>query len=328
MSTDCCQSEIIAYNDPFINSPLQNPENNATIQNQDDFFMKNFTDLMANNSQNSFSNFIQIPVFTFIIIFTSIYTALVISPRTPRTTKFTWLTINVCLASAFFALNQLIFIGFRLNNTAETLVTCRSKGFILNMITCHIMYSHCISSICRLLSICYPQKPLFKSRHWILSNICMSWIIAIVIALPYLFLDSFTCSGDKGRQFLKIYTLLLIILLPIITVALCNITIFRYIRQSTKRIHSFSENMTNNKQFSKRDISICKIMLLTFCVFVIGWAPLFIQQVFFNQDFQYRSNITIFFQILSATSLLADIILLIYSDQPIRRILFNLVRCR
>jgi hypothetical protein len=191
------------------------------------------------------------------------------------------------------------------------------------MATCHIMYSHCIASFCRLISIQYPQKLLFRSRRWFLSIIGVSWLIGLLIAVPYLLFDGFTCSSGNGKRFLQIYTSLSTVLIPITIVTICNITIFRYVRQSTRRVHNLN---SNNNQINKRDMHLCKIMLLTFCVFVIGWIPLFIEQLFMNDGISLSSTATTFFKLFPPISLLADIILLMYSDQPVRILLVKVLK--
>jgi hypothetical protein len=287
--------------------------------------MENSNNSITNNSQTGITDIIQIPLFALIILIASIHIILVLSRKTLRSNKFTWLTINVCFASTFFALIQLLSTGISLSDTPETVISCRSKGFIINMATCYIMYSHSIASFCRLLSVQYPHKMLFRSSHWLLSSIGVSWIVGLLLALPYLFFDGFACTSTYGQQFLQMYTSVWTIFIPIIIVAICNITIFRYVRQSSKRVHNLNNNIRN--PLSKRDMYLCRIMLLTFCVFVIGWTPVFIDQLFFNDENPLPSGVTTFLQILPSTSLLVDVIILIYSDQPVRTLLLKLFKC-
>lgn len=286
--------------------------------------MDNSTNSITNDSQTSIADIIQIPLFILIIILAGIYIILVLSRKTLRINKFNWLTVNVCFTIIFFAFIQLFSTSIRLYNVSETVVLCRVKGFVINMATCHIMYSHCIASFCRLISIQYPQKLLFRSRRWFLSIIGVSWLIGLLIAVPYLLFDGFTCSSGNGKRFLQIYTSLSTVLIPITIVTICNITIFRYVRQSTRRVHNLN---SNNNQINKRDMHLCKIMLLTFCIFVIGWIPLFIEQLFMNDGISLSSTATTLFKLFPPISLLADIILLMYSDQPVRILLVKVLKC-
>ncbi len=56
---------------------------------------------------------------------------------------------------------------------------------------------------------------------------------------------------------------------------------------------------------------------------VIGWMPLFIEQIFLNEQFYIPSGVSIFFQILPPTSLFADLLLLIYTDHPVRNLIIK-----
>jgi len=287
--------------------------------------MENFNNSIKNNSESSIADITQTPLFVIIIIIASIYIILVLSRKTLRSNKFNWLNVNVCFASTVFAVIQLLSIGIRLNNISETIISCRSKGFIVDMAACHIFYSHCIATFCRLLSVQYPNKSLFRSYRWLLSNIGVSWIIASCIALPYLFFDGFECSSSYGPRFLEIYSSLTTILMPIIIITVCNIILFRYVRQSTKRIRDL--NNINTNSVSRRDRYLCKITLLTFCLFFIGWTPVFVEQLFFTDQNLLPSVVTTISKILPSTCVLADVILLIYSDHPARKLLVKAFTC-
>jgi hypothetical protein len=62
-------------------------------------------------------------------------------------------------------------------------------------------------------------------------------------------------------------------------------------------------------------------MLLTFSLFVIGWAPIFFQQLFTSPERQLPMGVSIFFQLLLPSSLLGDMIVLMYANQPIRKLI-------
>lgn len=296
--------------------PFMNFYNNMSTFN-DSMFMKSNTDI---------GNIIQIPLFILLTILASSYIILVLCRKTLRSNKFNWLTINVFFACIFFAFNQVFSSFIGLNNVLDSSISCRTKGFLINMSTCHMMYTHCIATFCRLLTVKYPHKILFRSRYWLLSCIGMSWIIGLLIGLPYLFYDGFTCSSDDGKRFLRIYSSLSTILMPVIIVMICNISIFRLVRQSSKRIRDLTNN-DNINQFSKRDMYLCKIILITFSLFVIGWTPLFVEQLFLADHTYIPSGVGILFRLLPPASLLADVILLIYSDVPVRKLLIQIFIC-
>jgi len=294
------------------------------LNNNSHFAMKNFNNSITNNSQ-SIVGIIQILLFVFIGILAIVYIIIILSRKTLRSNKFNWLTINLCFASSFFAFIQLLLSGMIPNNVVETAISCRSREFIINMATCDIMYIHCSILFCRLLPVRYSHNPLFRSCHWLLSNIGMSWIVGFLAALPYLFFDGFICSSSYSIRFLQIYTTLATIVVPIIIVAICNISIFRYVRQSTKRIHDLNNNATN--KLNKRDMYLCKIILLTFCVFFIGWSPLFVEQLFIADQNSVPLGLRNFLKILLPACLLGDVILLIYSDHPVCNLFLKVFKC-
>ncbi len=296
-----------------------------TTSNVTNFSTENLNNSTINNSHSNITDIIQIPLFSLIIIVASIYIILVLSHKTFRAKKFMWLAVNICFSSLIFSVIQLLSTGVRLSNIPETTMSCRSKGFIITMASCHIMYSHCIAAFCRLLSIQYPLKPLFRSSHWLLGNIAMSEIIGTLVALPNLFFDGFACTSTYGTRFLRIYTSISTVFVPIAIVFGCNIAIFRYVRRSSKRIHDANNN--NGNRLNNRDMYLCKIILLTFCVFFVGWAPLFVEQLFFNDQTRLSSGLSTFLNILPSISLLADVLLLIYSDKPVRKLLLKVLAC-
>ncbi len=298
---------------------------NTSPDNKSNLSMQNRNQSVSNNSTSDPIDIIQIPLFVLVVLFAGLYITVVLSRKTLRSNKFNWLTVNVSFASGLFAVIQIVSIAIRLQNIPERIISCRSKGFIINAATCHIMYSHCLTTLCRLLSVQYPHKLLFRSTHWLLGNIILSWIISILVTLPYLFLDGFTCSSSYGKRFLQLYTSVSTILIPVIIFTVCNVCIFRYVRKSSKRVHAIGNNQTN--QMSRRDLYLCKIILVTFCVFVFGWTPLFIDQLFLIERNLLPSSVSKLLTIFPPTSLLADVILLIYADQPVRGLILKVVKC-
>ncbi|CAF1563605.1 unnamed protein product [Rotaria sp. Silwood1] len=268
---------------------------------------------------------IQIPVFTLIIIFAFVYIILVLSRKILRTNQFTWLTINISVSCISFSFEHLLSIIMFLSNPSDTILSCRLKGFFMHMSAHHVMYAHCIASFCRVLSIQYLHKPLFRSSRWILGNIIVGWLIGLFATLPYLFFDEATCLVHNGEEFLEIYACFSIILVPITIVTICNIVTFRYVRLSSKRIHHLRGSNTN--QLGKREMYLFKTMLLTFCIYVIGATPILIEQVFIHDENYLSSVVSNMFHVLPAISLLAHVILLIYSDQSVRNIIIKALQC-
>jgi hypothetical protein len=226
-----------------------------------------------------------------------------------------------------FSLYQLIFTSIRLTNLTNTLLSCRLQGYLTSMVASQIMYSHCVSSFYRLLTIRYFNKPLLRSCRWLLGSIGVGWIVGLLTALPYLFYDGFACSSSTQEEFLKPYSCVTTVLIPVSIVAVCSLSILWYVHKSSQRVHDISNNENNNNISRKRDLHICIIMLLTFCVFVIGWTPIFFEQLFMNNGSQLSEDVSSFFQILLPICLLCDMVLLIYAYQPVRKLIRDAFKC-
>ncbi|CAF2655498.1 unnamed protein product [Rotaria sp. Silwood2] len=285
--------------------------------------INNFNNTLDSRTQfrSETADIIQIPLFILIIIFAFVYIILVLSRKILRSNKFTWLTINTSVSSILFSFEHLLSIIMFLNNSPDIKVSCRLKAFFMHMSAHHVMYAHCIASFCRLLSIQYLHNPLFRSSRWILGNIIVGWLVGLLATFPYLFFDDTACLVHDGEKFLEIYACFSIIVLPITIVTVCNIATIRYVRLSTKRIHNLTGNNIN--QLGKREMYLFKTMLLTFCIYIIGAAPFFIERVFVNNELYLPPVLSTIFQVLQAISLLADVILLIYSDQLVRNIIIK-----
>jgi len=275
--------------------------------------------------QNIIVDIVEISLFPLIFLLAVAYTILILTRKIFRLNKLNWPTVNVCLATALFSLIQLIFTIIRLKNLS--IMSCRLQGFILNISACQMMYAYCVSSINRLLAIRYFNKPVFRSTRWLLINISIGWIVGLLFAIPNAFYDSFTCFTSTSPMLLKVYTCITTLIIPVHIVAVCNVSIFRYINQASRRVHSISNNINNHRISRKRDTYVSKLMLLTFCLFVIGWTPIFVEQLFTAAESRLPKGVSLFFQLLLLNSLLGDMILLIYANQPVRQLIKETLKC-
>jgi hypothetical protein len=155
----------------------------------------------------------------------------------------------------------------------------------------------------------------------------IGWIFGVLSAIPYLFYDGFACLSNEFTMFLKLYTCFVTILIPIHIVTICNVSIFRYIHQVRRRVSDQNNNRNNNGLSCQRDAHVSKIMLLTFCLFVIGWTPIFFQQLFTTPEHNLPQEVLSFFQLLLSISLLGDMILIIYAKQDIRQFIKETFKC-
>ena len=248
------------------------------------------------------------------------YTALIVLRPTFRHNKLNWLTMNISLQSALFCISMLsLNIQQKLN--VSSIFSCRLQGFFINMAICQVLYSHCATSFCRWVAIIYATKHLFRSSAF--TWICMGagWLVSVLVAIPYLFLDGFACPTAEQADFLSYYTILATLLLPMTIVGVCNFRILSFVRRSTRQVHG---ETPKNKGTHTRDIQLMKTLIGTFVIIVVGWSPIFFLQTLVK-DAVLPTAVSICIQILPSVSVLLDVCLLIYTNQPVRLFLKQLI---
>ncbi|UJR06843.1 hypothetical protein I4U23_011131 [Adineta vaga] len=259
---------------------------------------------------------VQLSTYSLVIILAIAHTILILIRPTLRNNKLNWFTINVCLTSAWFSIILLV-MGVKQLLIEFHGFSCYIQTFLIDMSACQLMYAHCGFAISRLLAIVYANKPIFRSNQCLWFCIILGWLVAFLVAFPYLFLDSFLCFTSTQPIFLPYYTLITTLLLPIIIVTVCNGRTLLFVRNSTRRIHATN---TGGQISHKRDVFLVKLTVGTFFSFIIGWSPSFIIQLF-NKSSIVPTILNQCSQILPPLALLCDMLLLIFTNQPVRTIL-------
>jgi hypothetical protein len=287
--------------------------------------MNSTIDTGANDLPNTIASIIGIVIILLYFLLAMIYVILILTHKTFRSNKLNWPTVNVALTTAYFSLNHLVFIIIRFKELS--IISCRLLGFLLDIAACEMMYAYCVSSFNRLLAIRYFNKLIFRSSRWLLTTMIIGWIIGVLFAIPHSLYNSFACLSDEPSMLLNAYTCITTLILPIHIVTVCNISIFRYIHRVSQRIHDSNNNKNNSSISRKRDAHVSKMMLLTFSLFVIGWTPIFFQQLFTTPARQLPIGVSIFFELLLPISLLGDMIVLLYANQPVRQLIKEKLHC-
>ncbi|CAF1035039.1 unnamed protein product [Adineta ricciae] len=273
------------------------------------------------SSSVSVSDIIQIPLLSLTIISSILYIILVLVKRATRANKLNWYTINLCFASILLCIVMIIMCIKRIFDISTSSLPCRLQAFLVNTSTCQLMYAHAVVTISRFLGIVHGNKRFFQSTLFLIGGLLLGWFIAFAVAVPYLLIDSFACSSRNA--FLSYYTLVATLIIPVLTVLLFNIRIFVFVSQSTRRVHAEGGNAGSASH--TRDMHLLKTMIITFVIFIAGWVPLFISQIFI-ESFTLPKLVDYIFQVLPAISMLCDIIVLIYINPPIRRFLGQIIR--
>jgi len=266
------------------------------------------------------SDIIQIPLLSLTIILAIAYTVLILIRPTFRRNKLNWFTVNLCLTSLLLSIILLSMCINQLLNISSPF-SCRAQAFFVNMASCQLMYSHSVASISRLLAIVYANKHIFRSNVCLWGCIGSGWLIAVLVTLPYLFIDGFTCVSSTQAALLPYYALITILILPVVIVAVCNCRILQYVRKSTRQVHAEGGR---GQVSHARDVRLLKILISNFVIFLIGWAPLFITQTF-DKTNSISKNLAACFQVLQPLSMLSEVLLLMYTNQPVRLFLKQLL---
>lgn len=271
----------------------------------------------------SISDFIQIVFFSLTIIIAFFYTALILIRRTFRSNKINWLTVNICIMSALLS-NAMVMMTVKRFFNIFNILPCRLEAYFVVMTVCQMMYSHGVAAFSRYVTIVYSTKPIFRSTKCLWSSICSGWFISILVALPYLFLDDFTCSNSTPVIFLPYYNLVSMFILPIMIVGICNSHVLLYVRRSSRQVHA--ANSTGRVSHA-RDTHLLKVMIGTFTIFSVGWAPLILTQTF-NKNNTIPVVLDNCIQILPSLTMFFDVIFLMYTNEPVRLLLKqSLIQC-
>ena len=309
------------------NTSMSNNNSNFSISTNDNNSSNStFTgqDVNSVSSRSSVSDFIQIPLLCLTIILAIAYIIIILVRPTFRINKINCLTINLCFTSALLGIVMLIMAIKRVIGDSSSSLPCRLQGFLQDMATCQLMYAHAVIAVSRFLTVVYATKHFFSSTTCLIGCLGSGWLIAILVAIPYLLVDGFACSSSTRANFLSSYTLVATLIVPVMIVLILNIRTFLFVHQSTRRVHAEGAGPGVSHV---RDMRLLKTMIATFIVFVVGWIPLFLTQIF-SQRFTISTAANSIFQVLPSLSMLIDVILLIYINQPVRLFLIQLISKR
>jgi len=283
--------------------------------------MSNSSGQQTSSSSISISNYILLPILSLTDIFAVAYIIIVLSRSTLRNNKLNWFTINICLTSILQS-TAMLQSTLRQLFDLSTVFSCRLLTYISVVGASQIMYSHVVTAISRFLAIVYANKHVFRSTPCALLFIFSGWLIGFVIVIPYVIIDGFGCSSPTNETFLPYYTITVLLIIPATSVSICNTLIFLFVRQSSRRVHTEAGRAN---PINTRDLRLIKTMIVTFVVFFSGWAPLFIEQTFISM-ISVSKTVDQVFQVLPSISMLVDVLLLIYTNQPMRTYLWQLVK--
>lgn len=111
----------------------------------------------------------------------------------------------------------------------------------------------------------------------------------------------------------------MIVILPTIFFGSINLIIFKYVRNSTRRIQANTINTVTDggRILSKRDVKLLKNMLIMFLLFTLGWAPIYIFRLIGPTTSIVGLRIMFGLVLLPVNSLVINMIILYYKNKDL-----------
>ncbi|CAF0793003.1 unnamed protein product [Adineta ricciae] len=138
-----------------------------------------------------------------------------------------------------------------------------------------------------------------------------------------------TICSDPAAS--RIYTCILVVLIPSLVTILLNAFIFHHIRSSSRRIQPQAiDTLTNNNanqqmKFSSREVALLKQMIFVFAVFIGGWGPIYFVRII-NQYVDVHTVIYACSVLLCETALLSVVVHLFIHNHDLRHYLSNKIQ--
>lgn len=120
-------------------------------------------------------------------------------------------------------------------------------------------------------------------------------------------------QADPRYRWLRIYSFLIVAVIPAVLFFVVNVLILSYVRSSTRRVLPSS---TTQPALSvrTRDMRLVKSMAIIFSLFVIGWGPVYVLITFY-EEFKIPFEIL---KLLAQFILFGDIINLYLYNREVR----------
>ncbi|UJR20235.1 hypothetical protein I4U23_023366 [Adineta vaga] len=225
-------------------------------------------------------SYIQITVLILIIILCLIYciSVLLINRFHHRTHLFSFnVGLSTILCCSYWTF---VYIITRINpRYFYSIKLCVFTLYGETMFTLQVPLSLIIVSINRLCFIRYNIGIYFKQKYSIFISLISQWMIGIILPLVLLIRDRTNCFVPTWMRY---YTFIIMIILPLCLSIIINSIIFVHVRSSTNRIHTEITPVSNQQRISRRDIHLLRHMILMLLVFVIGWCPIYIISILLN----------------------------------------------
>ncbi|UJR25662.1 hypothetical protein I4U23_007013 [Adineta vaga] len=262
--------------------------------------------------------------FGLISVILSIFIVIIVKISKPRLhTVRHLLMCNTCISSVIYCTMQTInyaFLIFLPWITSD--LACKWRGYLAYVSVSAATYSYLVQAISRLFfsiyAIKYPWLTTFNA-HYVL--ILVHWFTVFTIPLSALitndiyFRPGLLCWVPARRTIHMMYTGVAFYILPVATILIIYVVIYRKLRQSKR-----AATTLNNTMSDKRDLEVLRNIVILLCIYIAGGIPTIIFMVT-NDDLFYFTGIVTF-----TLTVVIEKICTILLDRELRQVVKGMIR--
>ena len=232
------------------------------------------------------------------------------------------LTANSCLAELIIASDTLSIAVFILHNDLKQIqyqdLFCMFRGY-LTYVACAILnYSLLLQAFYRYMTVVYPTRLVFQSSRFQLFVICITWLIAFLYPIGFLFdgniiynVDNQMCQVPLRLSFPMIFMTLYIYIIPVSLTVLIYLKLVQYVKEMSQRV-----TRANTLFRARRELRMVRrlVILVTILIGICFVYAVFIFISFFTDPPKYHFRIA---YVIGNLSLLLLMIMLFQFTEPI-----------
>lgn len=206
---------------------------------------------------------------------------------------------------------------------------CIYRGYIVYVIYCAQNYSYLLQAIYRYITVVYPTRLFWQSKHVQVSLILLVWVTSIIYAFPHIFVgeivyrvDDQTCQLPLHLSLISVYNVIYAYILPVHGIIFIYLKLVRYVKEMSK--HVTPTNVLSRAQRELRMVYRIVILISTLLVLSIPYAT-FTFMGYFTQPPKHHFRIAYIFVCMS---LMIIMLILFNGTDPVRLSLMKQINRR
>jgi len=168
-----------------------------------------------------------------------------------------------------------------------------------HIFTIEVPFSFVIGSLHRYCTLVYHTRPFFRKKIWLILCIVCQWLTGLLLSIPYI-----VCIMHADE--FEIW--------PYIYAFTCVVIVSSHVRSSSRRI----QPQIQQPKLNQRDLSLLRHMTIMYCMFIGGWAPIYLIPII-SFYVEIDPSVTSFFLIWCAVGLLLDVVDLYLYNYELRK---------